>query len=201
MTDRIYLEARQVPVQLRGGYAGGKFAVVVGESMTVPADAGLWDSGSRDTFTACRIADGATVPFPGQASAPWDNSRADRRVPLAPGFCVIERSMFQGRDMGMTFYLHPVDAAPMLPAPVTLTAMESLVLAYTASRKSSYMGRNRYQMAQDDRASSLRYGGNAGDAFTLADWDLAKASLIARGMLNKAGAITPAGRNANPRHV
>ena len=34
--------------------------------------------------------------------------------------------------------------------------------------------------------------------YDLGDWDAAKNALIARGMLNKAGAITTAGRNACP---
>jgi hypothetical protein len=203
MTDRIYLDARQVPAQLRGAYSGTKFAVVVGETVTIPAHAGLWDGGSRTTYAACRVSDGAAIPFPGQQAAPWDNARASRVVTLAPGFCVVESRMSRGVDMGLTFHLHPADAAPMLPAPVTLTEMESLVLAYTVGRKSSYMGRNRYQMACDDARSQGRWDRSAPAPVvpTLEAWEAAKASLIARGMLNRAGAVTPAGRNANSRHI
>lgn len=203
--DPIYLDARDVPAQFRVGYSGTKFQVIVCESVTIPADAGLWAGGSRDTFSAMRVADGAAIPFPGQQSAPWDASRTDRKVPLQPGFAVREHSHFCGKDMGLTFYLHPTDAAPMLPAPITLTETELLVLAYTAGRKSSYMGRNRYQMAREDHARDARYArpdGSPAPGFpTLAGWDAAKASLVELGMLNRAGAITPAGRNANTRRI
>lgn len=199
MSQSIYLEPSKVPAQLRGGYSGKKFAVRVCESMTIPADAGLWSGGSRDLYNVVRFADGAQVRMPGQAGSPWDGSRRDQTVTLTPDLCVVRHSDFCGKDMGLTFYIHPSNAAPLLPAPAELTKAESLVLSYTASRKSSYMGKDRYDMARDD----ARYGseGKAGLATfpTRADWDAAKVALISRGMLNKAGAVTPAGRNAAPR--
>lgn len=194
MLTPIYLDRSQVPASLRGRYAGNKFKAYVTEQMTVPSTAGLWDGGSRDMFSALRLADGATVPMPGQHLAPWDN-RSDQKVTLAPGIAIVEHSIFAGKDMGLTFYLHPTDAAPLLPAPQAgLTELEQLVLEYTISRKSSYNGRDRFQMAQDD----MRWS-NKPIALTRAQWDEAKASLIGRGYLNKAGAVTTAGRNARVR--
>jgi hypothetical protein len=93
--------------------------------------------------------------------------------------------------MGLTFHVHPADAAALLPAPAAdLSAHEKLVLEATASLKSSYGGRDRYQMATDD----LRYARKPYPS--RAEWDAAKAELIGRGYLNKAGVITVAGRNA-----
>jgi hypothetical protein len=197
MSQSIYLEPSKVPPQLRGGYTGKKFAVRVCESMTIPSDAGLWSGGSRDLYRVVRFADGASVTMPGQASSPWDAGRRDQTITLTPDLCVVRHSDFCGKDMGLTFYIHPSNAAPLLPPPAELTKTESLVLAYTAGRKSSYMGKDRYEMARDD-AGGWR-GPVPADFPTRADWDAAKAALIGRGMLNKAGAITPAGRNAAPR--
>lgn len=197
MSQSIYLEPAKVPSQLRGGYSGKKFAVRVCESMTIPADAGLWSGGSRDVYTVVRFADGASVRMPGQSASPWDGTRRDQTVTLTPDLCVVRQSDFCGKDMGLTFYIHPSNAAPLLPAPAELSKVEELVLSYTASRKSSYMGKDRYDMARDD-AGGWR-GPVPADFPTRADWDAAKLSLVGRGMLNKAGAITPAGRNAAPR--
>lgn len=196
MFNEIYLEPDKVPSHLRGGYNGKKFAVRVCESMTIPAEAGTWDGGSRETYIIKRLADGASVTATDTMSAPWDERRVDRKVTVTPGLCVVRHSTFQGKDMGLVFFLNPADAAPMLPAPATLTPVEKLVLDYTSGRKASYNGRNRYQMAQDDQ----RWATVKIDPFpTVADWDAAKATLIGGGYLNKAGAITPKGRNASSR--
>lgn len=193
----VHLDPAQVPAHLQriAGYSGRTFKARIVEQMTIPASAGLWDGGSRETYHAIRLADGASVPAADHAAAPWDDRR-ENRVNLAPGFAVVERTMFQGRDLGLTFYLHPQDAAPMLPAPVMLDAVESVVLDYTASRKASYGGKDRYDMYRDDQSFSFER--NNKPIFTRHQWDEAKARLIARGLLNKAGAITTAGRNARP---
>jgi hypothetical protein len=186
----IYLTKEQVPVQLRGSYAGQKFSACVVEHVTVPADAGLWSEGSRDTYRLVALATGESIKASDDMAAPWDH-RVDRTINLVPGFCVIEHSIFCGRDMGLTFYVHPADAVALLPAPpADLSETEKRVLNATASLKSSYGGRDRYQMATDD----LRY---AGKAFpSREEWETAKRALVGRGYLTKAGAITVAGKNA-----
>jgi hypothetical protein len=197
MRDTIYLDKSAVPAALRGSYTGTKFEVEVCTSVHIPMTAGLWDGGSRDTYTAIRTVDGSTVTLSDSIHAPWDAARRSQDVTLTPGICVVEHRIFCGKDMGLRFYLHPVDAAPLLPAPAQeMTACEQLVLNYTVSRKSSYMGKDRYAMARDD----LRYGYVPEGAPrpvmpSRGDWDAAKTALIARGLLNKAGAITTLGKN------
>jgi hypothetical protein len=94
--------------------------------------------------------------------------------------------------MGLTFYVHPDNATKLLPAPqAELTAFEKIVLSATASYKSSYAGMDRYEMARRDCRNGTPFP-------TRDDWALAKQTLINLGLLNKAGAITPAGRNAIP---
>lgn len=189
----IHLEKSQVPGRLRGGYSGGKFKVRVVESVTIPADAGLWSGGSRETYRIVRLVDGAAVAGSDDMSAPWNRSRDDRAVTLQPGFAVVCHSMFCGKDMGLTFYVHPADAAALLPAPsAELRDLEKLVLKATRSYKSSYAGKDRYQMACND----LRWDRSKPAIPTRAQWEEARTALIGRGLLNKAGAITVAGRNA-----
>lgn len=197
MTNWTHLDRAQVPAQLRGAYTGTRFQVCVTDKVHIPIDAGLWDGGSRDTFNALRVADGAAIPFPGQDAAPWDNARKARDVALVPGMAVVEHSISRGKDMGLRFYLHPSDAAPLLPAPVEpLDHVSQLVLNYTMSRKASYMGRDRYQMALEDMRYAVAPEGGAKPVMpTREAWDAAKVALISRGFLNRAGAITTAGRN------
>jgi hypothetical protein len=190
----VYLDPNQVPANLRNGYAGRKFQASVCETVTVPMTAGLWDGGSRDVYSYIRLSDGAAVEMPGQRNAP-DSSRSEVLVTLVPGYAVVRHSRFQGQDMGLTFYIHPDNAATMLPAPsADLAPHEKLVLIATRSLKSSYGGRDRYQMAADEYSCRQALGDSTYP--TREQWDAAKAALISRGYLNKAGAITPAGRNA-----
>lgn len=188
----IHLEASQVPAALRGGYEGQKFKAVVTEAVTIPATAGLWDGGSRDDYTAIDLATGQRAELVYLNAAPWDGQRREATARLEPGKAVVRHSTFQGQDMGLTFYVHPANAAAMLPPPGDeLTAHEAVVLIATRNLKASYGGRDRYQMACID---SMAYGELP--KMTRAEWDATKAELIGKGLLNKAGAITPKGRNA-----
>lgn len=186
----IHLDGAMVPASLRGAYTGKMFEAIVCESMTIPMDAGLWSGGSRDVFKVVRLADGAEVPAVNHNAAPWD-AQHDVPVTLVPGVAVVRHTMFCGKDLGLTFYVHPDNAAKLLPAPVELTAFEAIVLRATSHYKSSYAGRDRYDMAKGDSRDGSPYP-------TREEWNTAKARLIVAGLLNKAGAITPAGRNAVP---
>jgi hypothetical protein len=191
--NTIYLDARMVPSHLPGTYTGQKFKARVTESVTIPIDAGLWSGGSRDKYHAIDLATGRQVEMPGQREAPWGDRR-EYQVTLEPGIAVVEHSIFCGKDMGLTFYMHPANAAALLPAPVELSPVERLVLVATASLKSSYGGRDRYQMAQDEYSCRKALGETLYPSRV--EWEATKAGLVAKGFLNKAGAITPAGRNA-----
>jgi hypothetical protein len=191
--NTIHLEPSQVPAHLRGEYSGKKFQARVCETVSIPADAGLWSGGSRNEFFAVDIVTGEGVPFPGQDSHPFDRGNEARSVALVPGIAVVEHSTSCGQDMGLRFYVHPSNAATLLPAPsAELTATERLVLIATRSFKASYGGRDRYDMARDEMA----WRADAPPFPSRGDWDSAKALLTSKGLLNKAGAITVAGRNA-----
>ena len=184
---QIYLESSQVPPAIVATFGRRKYSVVTCESVTVPADAGLWQDGSREVWRVVQLSSGSAPAMPGQNAAPWDGERRNFDVRLRPGFAVGVERTFQGRDMGVLLYVHPADAAPLLPAPAELTDTERLVLQATATLKSSYGGKDRYQMMREK---------NEGAAFPSREqWDDAKETLIARRLLMKNGAITPAGRN------
>src|SRR6516164_4563976 len=178
----IYLEPALVPQALRGAYRGNSFKARVCTEVTIPMDAGLWSGGSRDHYFAINFASGKQVPLPGQQEAPW-GARCERLVKLEPGYAVVCHTMFRGKDLGLTYYLHPDNATRLLPAPVELTEHEKIVLGATCSLKSSYGGKDRYEMSQDH----VRYGSTEQLAAfpTRAEWEHAKASLIERKLLNK----------------
>jgi hypothetical protein len=186
--NTIYLEPQQVPAILKAGYSGRKFKARIQDTLTIPMDAGLWSGGTRETYSVCTM-DNGMREIPGQNLAPWDKTRGDRVVTIPPGIVVIEHSIFCGKDMGLTFYIHPDSAQKLLPPPAEeLTRMERIVLEATRSYKSSYAGMDRFQMAHRDYAGKFN--------FTRDEWNAAKETLIAKAYLNKAGAITTSGRNA-----
>ena len=192
--NTIYLDPKMVPASLRGSYSGKAFKARVCETVTIPSYAGNWSGGSRDTYKAIDFETGNDVAVSDNVSAPWDK-RSDRTVTLSPRFCVVEHTIFCGKDLGLTFYVHPETAVKLLPAPAAeLSETESLVLNATKSFKSSYGGKDRYQMAMDER----RWAKDAPPFPSREQWEAAKQSLISKGLLNKAGAITVNGRNAIP---
>lgn len=192
----VHLDSNMVPAHLRQGYNGKMFKAQVCEQVTIPMTAGLWEGGSRDLYRVIRLADGKSIEPVNQSAAPWDKRR-DTIIALKPGIAVIEHSIFCGKDHGLRFYVHPADAAKLLPAPVELSDIERTILRATRAYKASYGGRDRYDMARDDAGykTSTSYG-PAVNFPSRTDWHAAKAGLVNRGYLNKAGAITTAGRNS-----
>jgi hypothetical protein len=193
MRQVIHLEPSQVPATLRGTYAGYKYKVLVCESVTIPATAGLWDSGSRDSYQGVELATGKRYPLTMENEAPW-GTRRDIEVKLDNGKAIVEHSIFCGKDMGLTFYVHPSNAVALIPAKIELTPYQQLVLVATRRFKSSHNGRDRYQMANGDYECGQLLSDS--DYPTRDQWREAQTSLIAAGYLNKAGAITVKGRNA-----
>lgn len=176
----MHLEPKQVPAYLKGGYTGQKFKAEAAESVHIPADAGLWSGGSRNTYSAIELATGRAAAVSDNMSSPWAAERQDRTVPLRAGFAIVKHSIFCGKDYGLTFFVHPSDVTKLLPEPVSddLSAVELKALAIVRGIKSSY------------RADYYaRAGISAGEVEAI------KAKLIRLGYLNKAGAITVAGRN------
>ena len=184
-----------IPSHLRRGYDGKKFKAEVCLSVTIPSHAGLWDGSSREVYTVTRLDDGAEYRPAFMGLPPWDNRRGVE-VKLEPGIAVVKHSIFCGRDMGLTFYVHPDNAAALLPPPAPeLSPYEKLVLVASGSLKACYQGRDRYQNAADEYRCWKVLGDD--DPYpTRTQWSEAKASLIGKGLLNKAGAITTAGRNS-----
>ncbi len=78
----------------------------------------------------------------------------------------------------------------LLPAPTELTEDEEIVLVATRSLKPSYGGVSNYRFVRAKECAGI----------DLHRWEAARSALIARKLLNRAGAITVEGRNACPDH-
>lgn len=180
----IYLEPNQVPENLR--YSGRKYKADISDTVTLHNT--YWSGGTRSTYSAVDLNTGQKVSI-ATDSAPviFGLDYDGQQITLKPGYAIIEHSMFCGKDMGLTFHIHPDNAGKFLPSPNTdLSESELCLLDATAGLKGSYGGRK-------PRIDMMRFNG-----FSDIDIDTAKTLLIEKGLLRKNGAITPAGRNASP---
>ncbi len=190
----IYLEPTDaVAVKLNAAtfrYSGRTFKATIHESGGMSLRS-CWEGGSRDEYRVVKLDTMQSVAIPenGSGFTAIDREYGPSGLPVSlpePGYAVVEHSIFCGKDSGITIHLHAENAAALLPAPAELTFNERVVLVATRSLKSSYAGISdyRFHSAKEDTG------------ITRADWDTAKSALIARGLLNKAGAITVSGKNA-----
>lgn len=155
-------------------YRGRKFQIEYGVS-EINFAGNYWDGGSRNYWAIVYLSNGVAQPLP--TVNPLVNFRTQKaRIPA--GYVVVRHTIFCGKDLGLTFYVNQTDLLPLPPAP-ELSQEETIVLAVTAGYKSSYR-QDAYRQAK----------------LTPKQVEAAKASLYAKGLLNKAGAITPNGRNA-----
>ena len=180
-----YLSGNEPGVKELGqavGYTGRKYAFqAVGE---VRVKSTYWDGGSRSTWTAVKLSTRQVVPLPKFDPPQFGGPQSIPPIPLEQDMAIIEHSIFCGKDMGLTIYIHPSDAPRMIIEPDSATDDEKIVLAHKGL-KNSYGGQKNIQYTE----ANLRY------KITQDRWDVATLSLKARKLLTKVGAITPSGRN------
>jgi DNA-directed RNA polymerase subunit K/omega len=165
-------------------YKGRKFRVSATERPVNTISS--WCGGSKDFFVLVNLATMETQPVPenGNVFTPALNRDG---VIVPPNFVIVEHTIFCGKDLGLTFHVHPGTMAPMLMAPqIDLNRQELIVLAATRALKNSYGGETNIRYREAHTYTGI----------TIAEWETAKASVTAKGLLNKAGAITTEGRNA-----
>ena len=174
----IALDRNQVPAHLRAGYAGRALAAILTTTVDVPMDAGLWSGGSRCVYHFVRLSDGASVASPGQNL--FHEGRKAYRLDLPHGVAMVRHSIFRGRDHGLTFYIRPDDAAPLLPPPSTddLSADAAIVARLIAC----LIPRARREYAAREGITAARY-------------DAAVAELKAAGLCAANGGLTTKGKN------
>lgn len=182
-------EIRDIALKAFPDYNGRSFKVeTFGGPMRLDS---YWEGGSRDYYAIVNMNTGKVKQVP-ENGTPW-SGKPWRISKLPPNFAVVRSH--RGRFQEITIYVNPENISKMLPAPEELPWAEKVVLAATRSFKSSYMGRDRRDMA--NREMENIFAKDLGSThISKQEWDAAKQSLIQKGMLNKAGAITDKGRNA-----
>ena len=142
-----------------------------------------WDSGHRDYFVFLALVAGADTRIEAPQQSAYDPKVAGiDAVTLPKGIVCVQRT-FAGSREYVRVLVRSDDIAPgMLPAAVELTEQERACLKATKSLKNSYAGET------DLRRRSTN--------MSVEEWKATQETLQKRGMLNKAGAITDAGRNA-----
>ena len=185
--NTLYLSSKDETVYKLLGYTPTRKDVAVtvhdagGMSLT-----SYWDGGTRDHHTAVNLETMERLPIPenGSGFTAVDRAFGPAGLPVslpAPGFAVITET--KGSYSHLTIHIHRDNAAKLIATPVEISWAEQVVLVATRSLKSSYNGKTRFDMARSETG------------ITKEQWDTAKASLIARKMLNAAGAITTDGKN------
>jgi hypothetical protein len=155
------------------------------KTLTLPMSVrSYWGGGSRDYYAFVRLGDKKTAAVHSNHPA-FEPSQPSEVTSLPPGVVIVEHSIFCGKDHGITIYARPEDLNPaLLAAPMPeLSDDEKNCLDKTCGLKNSYGGE-----------SNIRFKRSG---MTLERWEAAKASLLAKGFINKAGAATNEGRNAN----
>lgn len=189
----VHLDPAMVPVELRGGFGGKRFKAVITDCVTIPAYAGMWSGGARETWDLITL-DGRKRLTNGDAA--FHGLQPQQKIELVPGI-LIRRCYESVGYSQLTFYIHPETATKLLPPPAPeLTPFEREVLRATKCYKSYYAGKDRYQMSQDEILFEGSNGRNKVPQMTRQQWENAKELLISKKLLNKSGAITVAGRNA-----
>lgn len=142
-----------------------------------------WSGGSRDYWCAVKLTDGQTASVP-ENGTPFEPAVGELAELPENTALVLHH---YGNYSYCCVYVRPDNLNRLaLPAAVELTRDQKVVLCATARLKSSYGGISNYRFHEAHRRIGITQEG----------WDQAKAELITRGLLNRAGAISNAGRNA-----
>ena len=143
-----------------------------------------WDGGTRYTYSLIRLDNGQPAAIP-HVDPPQFGGPSRQALTMTEGIAVIEE-FYTGYRTLTKIYIHPNNAAKLLPGPIEISDDEKIVLLFTAGYKPSYAGIADYRFHNARQKTSI----------TRDRWDAAKISCIGKRLLNRAGAITVDGRNA-----
>ena len=143
----------------------------------------MWDEGNRRTYIYVDLNTMRTQPVPQeQYGSRSEFHQTQHSIPQ--GFvCVVN---VESRCPHIEIHGPTANLSKLLPKTQELSDDEKIVLIATRSYKSSYAGISNYRLHEAKRQRGI----------TLERWEAAKETLIQKGLLNKAGAITVDGKNA-----
>ena len=144
-----------------------------------------WCGGSRSCFAFYHL--DQQQSFDLHSNHPAFEPNQPRDLGQLPARCVVvEHIIFCGKDLGIRIFANKSDLVPFLPIKADISTDERIVLKFTSGLKSSYAGIKDYRFYEAERETKI----------TSERWEIAKNTLKTKKLLNKAGAITPSGRNA-----
>lgn len=95
-------------------YSGRSFRITPAERVTL-VDVN-WGGGTRNSYRGCTIEGVATGDIDHIAwKAPWTHGADGASVAIPPGGVLAVHEIFCGKDLGIRFYVHPTNIAPLLP--------------------------------------------------------------------------------------
>lgn len=171
-------------------YKGRKFKI---KTATTYRLHNYWDGGSIDKIKFAKwnpeIEQWVIKEPPPETKNPF-NKIAHETIDIPKDILFVEHSIFAGKDLGITIYMHPESIyAPLLLESETaepLSKWEKIVLLATRKYKSSYAGIKNYRFLQARRETGI----------TRECWECTKEELIKKGYLTKKGSLTIKGKNA-----
>jgi len=95
-------------------YRGRKYRIVASETVTL-TDLN-WSGGTRSQYRAVML-DGKPLGNADRFNqvAPWANPAEGITIPIPVGTCVVEHTMFCGKDLGIKVWVNPADMPKLLP--------------------------------------------------------------------------------------
>lgn len=139
-----------------------------------------WDSGSKRDYVIIQLSTMRAINLGDCPHGMIDN----RTIKIERGYLVVTRQ-YSGTNIYIYIYHHPEDITPSLTVKEELSKNEKIVLSATRGYKSSYAGNSDYRFYEANRQTKILRN----------EWNVAKESMIQKGYLNKAGAITISGKN------
>ena len=175
-------EVREIAAKAFPEYTGRRFSVQPFTG-SMPATS-YWSGGSKDDWCLLNLATDKTWRVPENGS-PYSGKAF--RVGKLPANIVLVRHT-RGTYCSLTIFVNPANLRDdLLPPKPPIEWAESVVLCATYCYKNTYGGRTNIRFTEARETVGI----------TEAEWNTARTACIAKGWLNRAGAITDDGLNLN----
>lgn len=171
------------------GYGGHNFQVIAAEKVNPSS---YWDEGGRSLYYAVSLANGEAKKLDTEAHPMFNASRYNKVTNNGEGWAIPEGVGVVEHRQGPYPYVILFVRQDNMPLGIKenkpLSQEEKIVL-FSTSFKSSYAGISNYRFVEAARCTRIKHSA----------YEAAKESLIAKGFLDKRGAITTDGRNAKSK--
>lgn len=115
MRNEFRVSAKEVKWLTGCAFASNKREVRIVVTDKVSFHGTFWDGGSRNKFIAVKLESGESASL-AIGSSPWNAAAEGKTVELQPGFAIVEETVFCGKLMPLTVYLHPSNVTEKLLA-------------------------------------------------------------------------------------